>query len=175
MPDDAPVMRLVMAAPVASILASASPWPRVRALQPEDIPWLAQLSWDAYQGGHMFETWDDAVVSTQGIFTGTWGEFMPVASPVALTEDGYIAGVVATVHRMTRPDSPDSPYVLNCVTVPEHRRAGVASGLLAAAARGAKAVGETHLGLTVDESNAAARSVYERLGFVETSRGLAGS
>ncbi|MDN4477337.1 GNAT family N-acetyltransferase [Demequina sp. SYSU T00039] len=175
MADDSPRMRIVMTAPVDSIIAAATPWPHVRPLQPEDIPWLAAASWEAYQGGRGFETWDAAVASTQSIFTGRWGDFMPVASPVGVTEDGYVAGVVATVQRITIDDAPDSPFVLNCLTIPDHRRQGVASGLLAAAARAAKAVGEHALGLTVDEDNAGARALYEGLGFVEVSRGPEGS
>ena len=175
MPSDAPEMRLVMTAPVDAILASATPWPHVRALQPEDIPWLAAASWEAYEGHRDFESWDATVASTQAMFTGHWGAFMPVASPVAFTEDGLVAGAVATVHRIVLEDAPDCPYILNCLTLPDHRRRGVASGLLAATARAAKAVGESHLGLTVDESNAGAREVYGRLGFVEVSRGPAGS
>lgn len=175
MPSDTPPIRIVMTARVEDILASATPWPRVRALQPEDIPWLAAASWEAYHGFRDFETWEATVASTQEMFTGRWGDAMPVASPVAVTEDGLIAGAVATVHRLDWDQAPDHPYILNCIVLPDHRRRGVARGLLAAAARGAKAVGERSLGLTVDEDAVGPRALYEGVGFVEVSRGPAGS
>ena len=109
MPADTPEMRLVMTAPVDSILASASPWPHVRALQPEDIPWLAAASWEAYEGRRDFETWDATVATTQAMLTGRWGPFMPVASPVAFTAEGAVAGAVATVHRLAVDDAPNCP------------------------------------------------------------------
>ncbi len=173
--DAAPVERIVMIASVADIVAAARPWPLVRPMETEALPWLAAATWDAFPHRPPFDTWDSVVALAQAVFRGEWGEFMPVASPVAVTPDGYIAGAVATVLRVPREGAPDCPYVLNCLTLPEHRRQGVAEGLLAAAALGVAAVGETRLGLTVDEENAPARALYAKLGFVEVSRGPAGS
>ncbi|MDN4475830.1 GNAT family N-acetyltransferase [Demequina sp. SYSU T00192] len=172
-----PYDRIVMRAPVAAILAAATPWSHVRAMVPEDIPWLAAAVWDAYPQRPPYEPdWDGVVASTQSMFKNEAGAFMPVASPVALTEDGFIAGAVTVVQRCTlRDDLPDAPYVLDCITLPDHRRQGVASGLLAASARALKAVGEKDLALTCDADNEAALALYEKLGFVEVMRRSAGS
>ncbi|MDX5318175.1 MAG: GNAT family N-acetyltransferase [Actinomycetes bacterium] len=166
-----PPERIVMSASVEDVLAAAEPWPRTRAMVPEDIPWLAEAVWELFPHVAPFTDWDAVVDLTQRMFRGELGDFMPVASPVALTDDGYIAGALASVGRFTgRPDAPDCPYILACLTLPDHRRKGVAAGLLAAAARAAKAVGESRLALTVDEPNDAARALYARHGFVEEAR-----
>ncbi|WP_062460941.1 GNAT family N-acetyltransferase [Demequina soli] len=166
-----PVERIVMKAPVAAVLEAATPWSHVRALVPEDIPWLAGAVWECYPRREPFHDWDRVVAMTQSMFKNEAGPFMPVASPVAITEDGGIAGAVTVVHRCTLLDDlPDCPYILDCLTLPDHRGRGVASGLLAAAARAVKAVGETHLALTVDVDNEPALRVYRRLGFTEVMR-----
>ncbi|SEJ52287.1 Ribosomal protein S18 acetylase RimI [Demequina mangrovi] len=167
-----PVDRIVMVAPVDAILQASAPWPHVRAAVPEDIPWIAGAVWDAYPQRPPYEPeWDDVVASTQSMFKNEAGDFMPVASPVGLTEDGEVAGIVTVVQRCTlRDDLPDAPYVLDCITLPDHRRTGVASGLIAASARALKAVGEREMALTVDADNEDALRVYTRLGFVETMR-----
>lgn len=170
-----PVERVVLIADADAVLDAAVPWPRTRALEIEDLPWLTQAAWDAYPHRAPFESQEAVFRHHQEIFLGEWGAFMPIASPVALTEDGYIAGAVATVLRVSREGAPDCPAVLTCLTLPDHRRRGVAAGLLAVAARGAKAVGERRLALAVDEPNEAARALCARLGFVEVSRGPAGS
>ncbi|WP_062529145.1 GNAT family N-acetyltransferase [Demequina rhizosphaerae] len=171
-----PYDRIVMRAPVGAILEAATPWSHVRAMVPEDIPWLAAAVWECYPRRGSFTDWDRVVELTQGMFKNEAGEFMPVASPVAVTDDGYIAGAVTVVHRLTlKDDAPDCPYVLDCLTLPDHRRKGVASGLLAASARALKAVGETDLALTCDADNEGALALYEKLGFEEIMRGPAGS
>ncbi|MHB1820254.1 MAG: GNAT family N-acetyltransferase [Streptosporangiaceae bacterium] len=50
-------------------------------------------------------------------------------------------------------------------TAPGHRRRGVASAIMAAGARWAAGRGSQTLYLQVEEANAAARSLYDRLGF----------
>jgi ribosomal protein S18 acetylase RimI-like enzyme len=171
MAENSPFTRIVMTANVRDILDAAQPWPTIRAITSEDIPWLANAAFESYPRRGLHRDWDATVAVTQEIFRGEWGPYMQVASPAALSEDGEILGGVTTVLRLAREDAPDHPYVLNCLTLPEHRGRGVASGLLAATARAVAAVGETHVGLTVDEDNADARRLYARLGFAEVSRG----
>ena len=160
---------------VEDVLAAAEPWPHVRPVRIEDLPWLAEASWDASPHRAPVATWDAQVEQQQAIFRSEAGELMPVASPVAITDDDFIAGAVVTVLRPTDDGLPDCPFVLDCVTLPDHRRQGVASGLLASAARAAKAVGETHLAIGVDADNADALAFLDTLGFEETMRGPAPS
>jgi [ribosomal protein S18]-alanine N-acetyltransferase len=60
-------------------------------------------------------------------------------------------------------------WVLNVATAPSARRIGHGRALLAEGERIARALGCTSLWLEVRESNAAARALYERMGF--TARG----
>ncbi|WP_082096635.1 GNAT family N-acetyltransferase [Demequina gelatinilytica] len=165
------VERIVMVAPVDAILQAAQPWPHVRAMVPEDIPWTAAAAWECYPRRTPFDSWDGVVELTQSVFRNEAGEFMPVASPVALTDEGFIAGFVTTVYRcILKDDLPDCPYILDCIVLPDHRRQGVAAGMLAAAARALKAVGEREVALTVYDDNDAAKALYASLGFTEFLR-----
>ncbi len=57
-------------------------------------------------------------------------------------------------------------YITNVAVHPRHRRRGVASGLIKAAAGGAKSRGCAFLTLEVRAGNAAAISLYSKLGFM---------
>ncbi|MBL8549819.1 MAG: ribosomal protein S18-alanine N-acetyltransferase [Hyphomonadaceae bacterium] len=60
--------------------------------------------------------------------------------------------------------------ILTLATAPERRRAGVARALLRAAAALAAARGAMRIVLEVGEDNAAARGLYESVGFAEIGR-----
>jgi ribosomal protein S18 acetylase RimI-like enzyme len=58
-------------------------------------------------------------------------------------------------------------FIVYMAVAPAHRRHGVARALLAAAEEEARARGASHLSLMVTQSNAPARMLYERAGFVD--------
>jgi ribosomal protein S18 acetylase RimI-like enzyme len=69
------------------------------------------------------------------------------------------------------PEVPGEPPELQDVFVPEHaRRRGVGSAVTRAAEAKAAARGFDRLSLTVGADNAAARKLYERLGYRDTGR-----
>lgn len=64
----------------------------------------------------------------------------------------------------------DQAEILTLCVVPEERGAGLGRALLGAAARMAEAEGAREMFLEVADSNAAARALYARAGFVEVGR-----
>src|SRR5262249_26033520 len=63
----------------------------------------------------------------------------------------------------------DELHINNLAVEPRHRRAGVATALLAHVLRQGVALGATRATLEVRRSNEAARQLYERFGFTVTS------
>jgi GNAT superfamily N-acetyltransferase len=93
------------------------------------------------------------------------------ASRVLVAEvDGAVVGLVAT-HLVPRLDD-DRPScrVLAMVTARRHRRAGIATALMAAAERDAQARGACRLGLSSGDWRPDAHALYERLGFESNGR-----
>lgn len=83
------------------------------------------------------------------------------ATLVALGKDGTIlgyAGVLVVI---------DEGYVTNIAVRPEYRRQGVASALLDVFTRFARGRGLAFLTLEVRSSNAAARALYAKHGYVQ--------
>ena len=56
-------------------------------------------------------------------------------------------------------------YILSLYVMPEHRRQGIATGLMQVAQNWAKARGDRQLGLQVFAENTSARSLYQKLGY----------
>jgi ribosomal-protein-alanine N-acetyltransferase len=65
---------------------------------------------------------------------------------------------------------PDDWEIENVVVAPEHRRLGIGSELVREVLRAAQDAGAAAVLLEVRESNAAARQLYERLGFATAGR-----
>ncbi len=65
---------------------------------------------------------------------------------------------------------PEEWEIENVVVAPEHRRRGIGSDLVREILRAAQDAGAAAVLLEVRESNAAARQLYERLGFAEAGR-----
>jgi ribosomal protein S18 acetylase RimI-like enzyme len=89
--------------------------------------------------------------------------------------DETIAGFVCVVSRL-RGDSPDDPAVFAWIhdifVRPAHRRRGVATALMDAAASFVRSRGARELRLGVLDRNAPARVLYQRLGFRDYLRVL---
>ena len=76
-------------------------------------------------------------------------------------EDGRVLGYVGMMCVL------DEGQIINVATHPDSRRRGVGRSLMSAIEQSAKERGIVFLSLEVRESNAAARSLYSSLGWVE--------
>jgi ribosomal protein S18 acetylase RimI-like enzyme len=139
----------------------------VRPVTETDIPALAELYVRAY-GPPRAGTLDGAVAEMRSAFDGEWGVLWPDASPAAWV-GGAMAGAVQSVRRPSWPGAPDCPWLIDVFTDPRRRRAGLARALIVAACRVIAAAGERYVGLTADDQNTAALTLYQSLGFKETS------
>jgi GNAT superfamily N-acetyltransferase len=137
---------------------------QVRPISATDLLALAELYLRAYGLGAA--ALGDAVAEVESTFDGTWGDPWPDASPVAWFGTEPVAAV-QTVRRPTMKDAPDCPWLIEVFTDPRHGRAALARTLLVAAGTVIAADGEDHVGLTVDDDNGPALSLYRSLGFTE--------
>jgi GNAT superfamily N-acetyltransferase len=161
-------MNVYFVANVRSILLESLAVPngaQVRPISETDLPALADLYVQAYHLGP--DALGIAVAEMESAFDGTWGTLWIDASPVAWLGTEPVA-VVLTVRRPTMKDAPDCPWLIEVFTHPRHRRAALARTLLGAAGTVIAGGGEDRVGLTVDDDNVPALTLYRSLGFVET-------
>jgi ribosomal protein S18 acetylase RimI-like enzyme len=158
---------LADAADVAGRPAAVPDGATIRPVTKADIPALAELYMRAY-GPPQAGTLDGAVAEMRSAFGGEWGALWPDAS-LAARVGGAVAGAVQTVRRPSWPGAPDCPWLIDVFTDPRHRRAGLARALMVQACRVIAAAGERYVGLTADDQNTAALTLYQSLGFKETS------
>ena len=78
--------------------------------------------------------------------------------------DRKIVGYVAMAHVL------DEGHITNLAVAPDMRRRGIAEELMAAALRNATELQLRYIYLEVRESNIAAYSLYEKLGFAEVGK-----
>ncbi len=81
--------------------------------------------------------------------------------PVAI-DDGVLAGAVVA---MRSQDDPGDVYVQDVMVHPDHRRRGIATGLLGGVTGQARRWGARRLYLTSEPGNTAADATWRRLGF----------
>lgn len=136
---------------------------KTRSIERSDVPALAALYMSAYLQT-LTQTINEAVAEMESAFDGTWGQLWNEASPAAWVGEEPIA-VVQTVRRASWEGAPDLPWIIEAFTAPRHRRLGVARSLLAATCRVLEAGGERSVGLTVDQTNIPAVTLYRSLGF----------
>ena len=130
-----------------------------------DVTALAALYLRAYD--EPGTTLEAAATEMESAFDGTWGELWREASPVARL-DGDVVGVVQTVRRPAMDDALGVPWLIEVFTDPGQRRGGLARALVGIAGRALAAAGENRVGLTVDDANLPALTLYRSLGFEPT-------
>jgi ribosomal protein S18 acetylase RimI-like enzyme len=82
--------------------------------------------------------------------------------------DGERAGFVMLLFELTDDVTlQQQAFIVYMAVEPAHRRVGIARALLGAAEEEARARGASHLSLMVTEANEAARTLYERAGFLD--------
>jgi ribosomal protein S18 acetylase RimI-like enzyme len=139
----------------------------IRPVAEDDIPLMAGPYLRAF-GPAAVTSVDDAVAELSASLGGAWGVPWPEAS-LAAWRDGELAGAVLAVRRPSWKDAPGYPWLIDVFTDPCHRRAGIARALIGAACRVMSTAGEPRVGLTVDDENRAALTLYKSLGFSKTS------
>ncbi len=139
----------------------------IRSTAEADVTLLAETYLRAF-GPAVAGSLNDAVAEMKAASAGAWGPLWPEASPAAW-RGGELAGVVQTVRRPSWEDAPDCPWLIDVFTDPRHRRAGIARALIGAACRAMSAADEPHVGLTVDDGNLAAVTLYKSLGFSQST------
>ncbi len=135
----------------------------VRPIGETGIPLLAEMYLRAF-GPAVAGSLSDAVADLTATFGGTWGAIWLEASGAAW-RGGELAGVLLAARRPSWEGAPDCPWITDVFTDPRHQRAGVARVLIGAACRVMGAAGEPRVGLTVDDGNVAAVTLYSSLGF----------
>jgi ribosomal protein S18 acetylase RimI-like enzyme len=122
---------------------------------------LAEAYWRSYADVSPGFPLDDARQDITHYFDGGYGPPAPDGSWL-VRRAGTVVGAVLTVREALSSDLPPSPFVIDLFVVPEERRRGIGSGLMAAAL---SSVGSEAVGLRVEPDNIAARELYAALGF----------
>ncbi len=132
-------------------------------------PEIAHLMVAGYRGTIDFddETDDDALEELRGAIAGANG--LPIRDVwlVARTADGEAVAAIATIRWR------EMPFISYVFTTAAEKRRGYAGALIQHAAATLEAAGESEIVLFVTVGNPA-RSLYERLGFIEADDPVAG-
>lgn len=142
-----------------------------RHAEPDDRDALAQLFYSAYEavgldsanGG--VDTLDEAKNIVAELFDGTYGPFLPEASPVVLNDTGEIVAASLVVQRRTGDGLPDAPYIFELFTHSAHRRQGLAERLVRESAAALQEAGHERVSLRIREDNSPALALYLTLDF----------
>lgn len=134
----------------------------------DDVEPLGALYWDSYPKGAAAVDPEDAIEEMQGVFDGEYGKPLDAASLVAVDPDGRLIGCIQTVTEAPWEGGPQGPFVIELFVHPGHRRRGLGSALLLAAARACAEAGWGQIALNVqEETSAEAIFLYRKLGFTE--------
>ena len=132
-----------------------------RPVRLDDGPALGRLALAAYSGGvddpREPEAWH--VEDLTAALRGRYGRLLRPVSAVVDADDGLAAAALFTWWD-------ELPFLAFCLTHPERKGRGLATGLICQAARTLAAEGHREVHLAVTETNPA-RALYERLGFRE--------
>ena len=132
---------------------------------------IGSSAWHAYPPGHPDHDWVDIAAAAGSMRKVAAGEVLgPLldASTVALGADRAVLGACLVVER-EGPVPDGGPWILDVFRDPTTEFRGVGTAVIGGALRALAEVGAPALGLAVTHTNAHARQVYERLGFVPVS------
>jgi N-alpha-acetyltransferase 10/11 len=136
----------------------------VRAPRAADADEIGQLYFDCQVPGADLAGSREAIEEVRAFFRGGFGEFWSAASGVVETGGRLVAALLA-VHRAPWDDTPDCPFITDLFTEPQHRRHGLARGLLLRCLTEASATTRPRVALRADSENVPAMRLYESLGF----------
>lgn len=161
--------RLTLVADAATVAARATALPDGLTMRPvteADLEQLAQLYLSAYHPGPGASSLLEARTEMRATFAGEFGPLWLGASPVIVDADGMVLASIQTVTDAPAEwAAPAGPYVIELWTAYLARGQGLASALLAEAARAVVAAGRDTLALRVDPDNVGALRLYASVGF----------
>jgi GNAT superfamily N-acetyltransferase len=139
----------------------------MRAVTDADAEALAQLYLSAYHPSPGAMSLIETREEMRANFAGESGELWREASPVVVDADGTVLACVMTVTAAPLDwGRPPGPYVIEVLTSFLWRGRGLASALLAEAARTVVAAGRETMTLRVDVASIGATRLYAAAGFV---------
>ena len=149
-------------------LPESAPWyvPRGYTVRPcalTDADALGRLYFDATDA--RVDSLLEAVADMQRGFDGEYGDYWPEASLLVEYDHATPVAAIQTVHRAPWADTPDCPWVNELFTARGHRRHGLARALLTRTMLVAADAGRERIALRVNDTNVAARTLYDQLGF----------
>ena len=137
-------------------------------IQPGDIDLLCQRMGDNDDADH--RSYADMQSRDEGVYLIAWDEDVPVAHVfIRWTENTEVPRIVDRYPQAAQ--FADCPEFVEVYVVPERRSQGIGTQLLRRALQLARERGASQATICVDTDNPRARSLYERLGFVESGIG----
>lgn len=154
-------------APLNALSAATRPQGiEIATLTTFDIPALAVLTLEAYGDDvapeALLETSEELRLTFEGAFGATTED-----SFVGAWDGGTLVGAILVVRESPWDDAPDDPFVVDLIVAPDYRRRGIATALVAEAARRCSEWGFDSLSLRIDSRHTGAKELYSVLGFEE--------
>lgn len=139
----------------------------MKTLTRQNIPVMGSLYLMAYDSVEIASDISEATQEMQLSFDGEFGQPIPDSFVGAWAEDKLIGAVLLVVNPPWDDLPEKGPFIIDLMVIPEFRKRGVATALIAEVAHRAAQTGYKSVGLRVDTHQAAdAARLYTRLGFV---------
>lgn len=132
----------------------------LRNIKSTDLPELADLYLQAYGDRTSPPNAEKAANRISAILEGAHGTPIPQASLLTSDAEGRLTAAILTTERTLGSDGPRTAFIAEHFTHPDHRRQGLAEGLLSHALQALHNAGHKTLAVTVDSASAAAIALY---------------
>ena len=141
---------------------------RISPVQPGDIDLLCQRM--GADDGADHRSYADMQSRDEGVYLIAWDEDVPIAHLfIRWTDNTEVPRIVDRYPQAAQ--FADCPEICELYVVAERRSQGIGTQLLRRALQMARERGASQVTMCVDMDNPRARSLYERLGFVESGIG----
>jgi ribosomal protein S18 acetylase RimI-like enzyme len=131
-----------------------------RLISATDLPELTELYLHAYAGGPSRPDTETTADRISALFKGSHGTPVPQASLMTTDAEDRITAAIITTERVLGNDGPNTAFIAELFTHPDHRRQGLAEKLLTHAMTALHDTGHKTVTVTVNSANAAAMALY---------------
>ena len=131
-----------------------------RSITPTDLPKLAELYLHAYADEASHPDEGRAADRISAVFAGAHGNPIPQASLLTSDDDGRVTAAIITTERDLGSGGSRTAFIAELLTHPDHRRQGLAEGLLSHAMQALHGLGHKTVAVTVNSGNAGAIALY---------------